>query len=1346
MTSLDFSSVFEEQDKDEKDTTEEKVVTQRNDEELDFSDVFAEQELKPAAIDDEPSVDTAEGLDFSDVFADDISAATVEAAQPSAIQVDDETQQTQQPINNTDASMINAYLRSDDAFYDREYLESLDSQKLTDVLFEEDTDLVKNYYPKIVVDEGEIVSRGGDFSQPTLPQEKIEDISRGAVATARVPTWREQSQQAIASAVLKSGLTDDPRTAQSIAMNWVGNPNASSILGTIGGFDLTPMGAAFALQESIREINKLRKLEDTEASDYLMPGFVAALSVLEAVPLTKGATKAAKKLLTGKGPEVKTIEEVSVDLKNQAFKQTKLGKSFKKLTDRRRQIEQTREAFFAEKEKTFDAFRAGELSAANKAAKAAEAKKIADENQSIREDVIRQFETNNDIIISKRNKQGKLVIDRDKARIEGEKIIDETGIDASKIDDPILRQDVIDAQDSIGGFSNPRLLKLVMEDDKLDAVVATIAQVKKANPNAFKEVKKTVTDKKTGKKKTVGKKTMDVLFDEGVKGNLFSSDELRAILNEYGISLDDYIMMTLGSATRFGRGLQKFAEMKKAMGSNFAKKSQGAKNEQELADAAEGTSKWLKNTKRFENVVRGAMVSAFATAARNFESAIVRFPLEGLTNLMEEGLVRAAKAASVIPTEGSNVIARSVQRTAAGAKGFTSAINPFGKDHAFKDSFAMYGYTFGDRAKINRTAANVMTRKAIAGKGNIIEKTVEQVGDALGRVSDATPITNKYSSVDLSSNQAEFVDYILGQDEFAQLATRFYDQVNEVMKYTGRGEGGVSDAIFEPIEDLVQTLNGPNRLQEFVTRRAYFRTDLHAMVKREWGIDIEEVAQSGRISDVLNDIPDLKPEGARPFSEIVTEATEKALEKTYASSPNFAPFKAVLGVLNKIPLSTLFLLPFPRFTFKALEYAGELVAGMPIAMIRKHFPDASKYRGKANRDNELIARNISGIAALGAFKGMSMLYDLYDDRGAPGDYKKIRVPGLDEDGKPKVIDISAQYPLPQISYLSRFSEEAIKVSRERGEPTFPKTWYDGQGGFREFSKLFTGMDFRGNQTMGNLFDDLAAIAADESLVGKEAQQIEAIGKAAGDISTRIFQPYTMVVDFERAIGIRTKRVKDHGKDPFINPDGAFLRGFKSQFGKRITLDPAKEAALPDKKSPTRDDVLKRLNPEWKLATGITVMQRDTEAEDFLIEKLGIPPYTYKSRTGIKPLDRAVDTIVSGYLPILIDEQRRVYNTGEMIGENKTLLKSRAVDDISRKLSKFKGNIVKNGLYRGVGENPGYLANLLRVQRLPRKRQLRLIQELKAQNIEIDVTADPKIVTEQLGTLLELHKKFTEQGR
>ena len=681
---------------------------------------------------------------------DDVQAA--QPPQPSVVPTDDVTP-TETTLSDVDSSMIDAYLQSDDPFYDREYLQSLDSQKLTDVLYEEDTELVQRYYPKLIADEGEIISRGDLGDIPSA--QEVQEISQGAEATARVPSWREKSQLTIARAILKSGLTESNATAQSMAMDIVGNPNSDSILESFGAADFSPAGAVFALEEAITEINKLSDTEDADAVDYVIPGLVASLSVLEAVPLTKGIVKAGKKVITGKGPDVKTIDDVNAELKTEAFRQSKLGKSFKKLTERQKNIEQTRKAFFDEKEKTFDAVKAGELAAARKAEKAAEAKKVADENADLREEVIRQFEENNNVIISARNKQGKLVVDPEKARTVGQKLIDETGMDATKIDDLELRQAILDAQDTIGGFSNPRLLKLVMEDDKLDAVVATIAQVKKANPDAFKGVKKTIIDKKTGKKKVVGRKTMDVLFDEAVKGNLYASDELRAILNDYGISLDDYIMMTIGSATRFGQGLQKFAQMKKAMGGDVAKKSQGAKNEAELAAAAEGSSKWLKNTKRFENVVRGALVSAFATAARNFESAIVRYPMEGLTNLFEEGLVRAAKASAIIPADAPNVVARSVQRAkagAAGARGFTSAINPFGKDHAFKDAFAMYGYTFGDRAKIKTTAANVMTRKAITGDGNIIERTAEQIGDALGRVSDATPGVRKLSGADLSSN------------------------------------------------------------------------------------------------------------------------------------------------------------------------------------------------------------------------------------------------------------------------------------------------------------------------------------------------------------------------------------------------------------------------------------------------------------------------------------------------------------------------------------------------------------------------------------------------------------------
>jgi len=188
----------------------------------------------------------------------------------------------------------------------------------------------------------------------------------------------------------------------------------------------------------------------------------------------------------------------------------------------------------------------------------------------------------------------------------------------------------------------------------------------------------------------------------------------------------------------------------------------------------------------------------------------------------------------------------------------------------------MYGYTFGDKAKINKTGASSFAKLR---------------GDKITGL----------AGVDLTSKNAEFVDYLLGQKEFKDLSSRFYDQVNEVMAYTGRGEGGISDKVFEPIEDFVQFLNGPNRLQEFVTRRAYFRTDLSMMVKREYGIDLEEALQNGKIRDLINDAPSVKPEGARPFAELMSEATDKALQKTYAAAPDFAPFKYALRTLNAIP-------------------------------------------------------------------------------------------------------------------------------------------------------------------------------------------------------------------------------------------------------------------------------------------------------------------------------------------------------------------------------------------------------------------------------------------------------------
>lgn len=1172
------------------------------------------------------------------------------------------------PTPNQDTAMIDEYLQDSNAFYSREYLSGLDTQKLSEVLNEEQPALVDKYYP---------VSGQG------ITPEQVDEISEGAELVDYIPSWREKSQSAIASGLQKTGIASDNFTAQSMAQDFVGNANATSLLEGFSAADLSPVNAVFALNEIARDVENISNREDSEATDYIEPAIFAALSILEAGVVTKGAAKFGKNLM-------KPAVEIAEDIEKKAFRKSKLGKSFKKLTDRRAAQEQTREAIFAERASKFDVTAAREASAASQAEKAAAAKVLADKNSDIQEDLIRQFETNNDVIISSRGKDGKLRVDPKKAREAGKNIIDETAMIPDKGMSDEVSGLIMDARGQIGGFSNPRLLELVLDKSKLDAVTATIAKVKAANPEAFK-----------GKKKVI-----DTLFDESVKGNLFASDELRAILNQYGVSMDDYIMMTVGSASKFGQGLQKFAAMKKAMGGQTARKGASEGNEDELRRSAEGLNKIIKNIKRGENVVRGAMVSALATAARNFESALVRYPMEGLTNLMEEAIIRTARGfdSATAARADRSAVTRAVAGTAGGLKEGASALNPFGKRNAFKDSFAMYGYTFGDKAKIARTGAGAMGKLR---------------GDTF------TGLAGK----DLSSDNAEFVDYLLGQKGFDKLASRFYDQVNEVMAYTGRGEGGLSDKVFEPIEDFVQFLNGPNRLQEFVTRRAYFRTDLSMAVKREWGIDLEDALQNGKIRDIMNDAPSVKPEGARPFAELMSEATDKALQKTYAAAPDFVPFKYALRTLNAIPGST-FVIPFPRFMFKSMEYVGEIVAGMPIAMVRKLFRQTEGGAlGKSNRDAEMAARNIAGIAGLG------MAYMAVGHENSPVNYKKVRTFVSD-----KVTDISAQYPLPQLMYIASWGKKFL----EGGEGD-AMAWYEGQGGGREFVKLFTGTNFRQNQGLGNLLDDFAALASDESRIGTGARMSQAAGRLLGDITTRILQPYSMVVDAERALGMRTTEVKDVRGDPDLDAGSAFRKGFMRPIKQRgyydtvtgaleggqrmlgITddegkplLDFTQEAELPARQVATREDTMERLNPELKLLAGLSVVEKDTPQQEFL-QEIGFPVYEFDSKTGIGTLDRIINDSVNNFLPGVIDKYMRKAEQDRARGDSEKEIRIRIRERIKTRFNKLKAKIKR--VSAKAGDDPGYIKALLKARRMPLEKQQRAILEYEQKiGREVDLSS------------------------
>lgn len=874
-------------------------------------------------------------------------------------------------------------------------------------------------------------------------------------------------------------------------------------------------------------------------------------------------------------------------------------------------------------------------------AKRREARQVAKENTQIFEDLIKNYEEINKVEISSKGKDGKLRIDYEKARSEGKRIIDETLIGKSQFDE-------------LGGPDDARLLDIVLDADKLDSVVATIAKVKEMNPDAFKG----------------SKNVIETLFDESVKGNLIASDDLLQILEKYGLSMDDYIMMTVGSGSKYGRGLQKFRQMRDAMGGKASKKSAAQKNDEELNDAVDMLGKARKNIRRGENVIRGAMVSAFATAARNFESALIRYPMEGLTNLMETSIILAARG---------------------DLKGSIRNVTPFIRGNGYKDAFQMYAHTFGDSAKIRRTGAD----GAIASR-------------------------------ELTSEKAEFVDYILGQPEYKEQWTRFYDQVNEVQKYTGRGEGGLSDAIFEPIEDFVQFLNGPNRLQEFVTRRAYFLTDLDNALKREWGVGLEESIMNGQMRNMVNDAPSIKPKDARNFHELLAEATDKALEKTYAASPSFGPFKAALGILNKIPGGTI-IIPFPRFMFKSMEYVGEVTMGMPIAVTRKMFGV-----GNRARDAEIASRNIAGIAGLG------MAYMAVRDPNSPEDYNKVRTIVSD-----KVVDVSAQYPLPQLMYIAKWGHKRL----EGGEGA-AADWFRSSGGGKEFVKLFTGTNFRDNQGLGNLLDDLADLAESESKITTEAQFGKAAGRLLGDITARILQPYSMVIDAERAMGIRETEIKDFSTDPDMTFSGSFGKAFSQPLKSRgyynTIMDPLEkyglvddvkqESDVPAREYATREGPKERLNPELKLTMGLNVMEPDTEQEKFL-KQMGFKEDEFDSKTGIGTLDRVVDATVNDFLPGLTDGFMRYAEKLRKQGKSENLIRKRIRVMMKEKFKKLKSKMRRvNSI---AGDDPAFIRALYAARNIP-------VDTQKAAMLEFEILNDrmPDLNSaEDLNALVKIAKVF-----
>mgnify|MGYP003112222920 CR=1 FL=1 len=457
---------------------------------------------------------------------------------------------------------------------------------------------------------------------------------------------------------------------------------------------------------------------------------------------------------------------------------------------------------------------------------------VAEKNVKTRNDLIRAFEENNldaGQRISKTDKDGNLVIDPDLVREVGagktKEIYDTNFLG-------IIRETEETFKTGDGGTlgysdlakSTDQLINPLLDPDKIDGLTAVVSKLKESKPDAFgKKTKNTV---------------IDDLFDYTVTGDLKQTEELMDLLSYYGLSFEDYILSVVSSGSKAGKILNQLSQIKR-------KKSAVAKGQAELAAGLDMKSElgkfWKNYFLRFENIRRGSMVSALATAARNVTSFGIRAPAEALADIFEDATFAFARE----------------QNKLVGAGKAFQEINPFAKTGSYTDAMRGMKYIFAKPLRAKDYTEYLLERPEL-----------RDINDSLfGGINELQKLTGR--------GQAETV------------------------------VGKAFDKAYGVLEDGVSVVNIPNRMQEFMIRRGTFLGELERLVRKEWDMDLLKSLDEGKIRDILNDATTVRPSDARSIHAIMDDAARKALDVTYAKQPDFWLFKDISNFITRTGLTTV---------------------------------------------------------------------------------------------------------------------------------------------------------------------------------------------------------------------------------------------------------------------------------------------------------------------------------------------------------------------------------------------------------------------------------------------------------
>jgi len=650
---------------------------------------------------------------------------------------------------------------------------------------------------------------------------------------------------------------------------------------------------------------------------------------------------------------------------------------------------------------------------------------------------------------------------------------------------------------------------------------------------------------------TGDERLVDKLFDLTLEKDLLGSEELLEVLSKNGLSFEEYVLGVVGSGSQAGKLLNRLSQMKRIKPASV-KELQETKAKVETQKAFGRL--WTSTVLRTENVRRGMMVSSFATTMRNLQSGLIRAPMESLADVMDTSLLTYA-----------NARAAGVSTPKALLK-FHNSINPLVRDGTWSGSFNNLRYIFMDQSRAE-----------------------------------------------------DFTNYILDRPELVEQYQKMFHNINEIQEYTGRGKaqttvGKGADNVMSRIEDMVWTVNGPNRWQEHMIRRATFMADLERQVKVNWDIDLQTALKEGKIDEIIKDAPSVRPEGASSFLDMIEKSTQKALDVTYAKQPDLAMFRAMSDGITKSGLTVI--IPFPRFMFNSMEYMAQNTAGAFLIPIRKAISKDARKAGFTARDRQDISRNLVGLATMKTF------YDMRQAGFGTEDYTMV------SDGENQV-DISAQFPLRQMAWITEFFAR-------RNEGTLD-TWYGMD--MKEITETFLGSTLRTGT--GNVFvkeiEDM--IRGTEDVIGEEKRS-KTIGRLVGQYTATFLTPVFQLTEAQRSQDARTSEAKDFKGSitsdtnlPF--GENAMVRSFYEVFAQRGLAAPSFEDELEQRIS-IDGKKLQRPDSTYRLYLGLAMTERDTKTLSYLKE-IGFsdPTYQLGSKSRLPKNKIAENKLISSVLPAMV---------------------------------------------------------------------------------------------------------------